>query len=295
MKDLRSKVVVITGAASGIGRALALKFAKKGANLALCDLNGRELERVSWDAKVLGVKIYHQVVDVSVPEQLQNFRDNIVSTFGVVDVVINNAGVSLSETVMQAKVENTKWLMNINMFGVLYGSQIFLRDLLCQKEARLVNVSSIFGVVGVPSQSAYCASKFAVRGFTESLQAELIGTTVKVILVMPGGVRTNIVRNGRHAYDARGNPTNREALAQLFDSVAMTSPEGAADAIVKAVQKPCVRLVIGSDAKLIDLLARVFPRWIYQWTARAAAFGARTRVNAEVEQPGESSNNKRAV
>lgn len=283
MKNLRGKVVVITGAASGIGRALAIKFAKKGSILALSDINERELQKISWDVRVLGAEVFHQVVDVSSIEQLENFRDNVIQTFGNVDVLINNAGVSLSETVLQAKSDNIQWIFNTNLFGVIHGSRIFLRDLLRQKEARLVNIASIFGVIGVPSQSAYCASKFAVRGFTESLRAELLGSTVKVILVLPGGVKSNIVRNGRHLFDARGNPTDGEFISRTFDTIALTSPEEAADAIVLAVQRPKFRVLIGSDAKLIDFFARIFPSFVNRVSSYIASWGAK-KTEPELQQ-----------
>ena len=295
MKNLRGKVVVITGAASVIGRALALKFAKKGASLALCDVNGRDLERISWDVQVLGAKVFYQIVDVGVVEQLELFRDNILKTFESIDVVINNAGVSLSEPVMQSKSENTQWILNSNLFGVINGSRVFLRDLLRQKEARIVNVSSVFGIVGIPNQSIYCASKFAVRGFTESLRAELLGSTVKVILVLPGGVKTDIVPYYARLYDDRSQKKEKDALGKNFFNIAPTSSEDVANQIVRAVQKPTFRVVVGSDAKLIDMLARMLPALVNRIVAFISTLGTQSPTGVSLQQQDAGSNNKKAV
>jgi short-subunit dehydrogenase len=289
MRNLRGKTVVITGAASGIGRALALKFAKKGSNLALCDRNGRDLDRVSWDVQVLGARVLHQVVDVASLAQVEKFKDAVISQFGAVDVLINNAGVSLSETVLESEIDNIHWILSVNFFGVVHGCKVFLPELLKRKEARIVNLSSVFGLVGLPSQSAYCASKFAVKGYTESLRGELLGSPVKVTLVHPGGVQTNIVRNGRHLYDANGQKTNNTLIADQFESLAMTNPDHAASLIVKAVHQSKFRLLIGPDARLFDVLSRLLPSSVSRIAALIASLGTKKMVPKETDLTSETS------
>lgn len=288
MRNLRGKTVVITGAASGIGRALAIKFAKKGANLALCDINQRELDRISWDVQVLGARVLRQVVDVSVLDQMENFKKDIMNQFGSVDVLINNAAVSLSETVIESQMENIQWVFSTNIFGVIHGCKVFLPELLMRKDAVIVNISSVFGLVGLPSQSAYCASKFAVKGYTESLRGELLGTPVKVILVHPGGVQTNIVSHGRHYFDAKNQKTNTLEVSKNFDSVAMTSPEQAAGVIIDAVRRPRFRVLIGQDARLIDFLVRFFPSSVSKIVAFIVALSLRKKAKSKHPSDGET-------
>lgn len=282
MRYLRGKTVVITGAASGIGRSLALSFAKKGANLALCDLNGRDLDRISWDVQVLGARVVHQVVDVASLAQVEQFKDVVVKKFGTVDVLINNAGVSLSETVLESEMDNVHWILSVNFFGVVHGCKVFLPELLKRKDARIVNLSSVFGLVGLPNQSAYSASKFAVKGYTESLRGELLGSPVKVILVHPGGVQTNLVRNGPHLFDTKGQKINNRLISDQFDSLAMTNPDHAAALIVKAVQQAKFRVLIGPDARLLDVLSRLLPSQVSRIVGFIASLGAKKVVPGEV-------------
>jgi len=256
VKTLRDKVVVVTGAGDGIGRALALAAAAQGARLALCDVDEAGLKGTgsqAADADVLTAR-----VDVAEQVEVERFADAVRARFGRVDMLVNNAGVSLSETIAQMKRADFEWLMRINFWGVVNGCSAFLPDLVTRPDAHIVNVSSVFGLVGVPTQSAYNASKFAVRGYTEALGEELRGTTVHVTCVVPGGVRTSIVRRGRHYTSARG-PTTMERLDEEFARVARLLPEDAAQIILRAVLRDAPRVLVGADAHLIDVLHRLFP------------------------------------
>ncbi len=258
MKNFQDRVVVITGAGSGIGRGLALAFAARGARLALCDKDRRGL---SETCKLLQEKpsdIFAQELDVSDRQAFLSFAQEVKSRLGTASVVINNAGVALSEDFTEMQRSDFEWLFAINFWGVVNGCEAFLPQLREQREASLVNISSCFGLVAMPTQSAYCASKFAVRGFTESLRAELRKTGVRPLVVHPGGVKTNIVRGGRHYQGIDG--LDREQLAARFDKIALSSPEGVAQKIIRAIEKRDSRLVVGADAKIFDWVARISPR-----------------------------------
>ena len=193
MKTLRGKVVTITGAASGIGRALAVQAAKDGALLALADWDERgvnETARLAGASRSIARKL-----DVRSEEGVSAFAAEVDTELGGAHVIVNNAGVSVSDFVGTMKRADFEWLMDINFWGVVRGTEAFLPQLRTKDDAHIVNISSVFGLIGVPSQSAYNASKFAVRGYTEALRQELHGTHVRVTCVHPGGVRTNIVRN----------------------------------------------------------------------------------------------------
>jgi short-subunit dehydrogenase len=177
----------------------------------------------------------------------------------VVHGIINNAGVSLSSTVVNMSYEDLEWVMNINFWGVIHGTKAFLPKILSAGEGSVVNVSSIFGIVGIPSQSAYNAAKFAVRGFTEALRQELLGTGVYALSVHPGGIKTNIVNNGRHKEDASGRPVTTEKLGRQFDKMAPTTPSKAAQIIVRAMLQERGRVLVGTDAVWIDRMQRTFP------------------------------------
>lgn len=257
MKTLRDKVVVLTGAGSGIGRALALDAARRGAHLALSD---RDEAAVAETARLAGAgRALVRRVDVRSDGEVAAFAAAVEAELGGAHVVVNNAGVSLSDTVGSMQRADFEWLFDINFWGVVRGTEAFLPQLLGRDDAHLVNVSSVFGIVAVPSQSAYNASKFAVRGYTESLRQELDGTSVHVTCVHPGGVRTNIVRGGRHYRNSHGEPTAAEETAARFDRVARTSPDEAARTIWAGVLANRPRVLIGRDAQLLDLVQRLFP------------------------------------
>jgi short-subunit dehydrogenase len=256
MKELKGKVAVVTGAGSGIGRALACALDGEGALLALAD---KDREGLSATAGILttGGKSELFVVDVSRREEVYRFGEDVARTFGKVDIVINNAGVSSSGTVRELTYETLQWTIDTNLWGTIHGTKAFLPHLMARPEANLVNVSSVYGLIGVPGQAAYCASKFAVRGFTEALRQELHGTNVAVTIVFPGGVRTNIARNSRTDYKV--DRQTYEAGVRKFEEELKTSAEDAARLIVQGIRKNAPRVMIGRDAKRIDLLARFRP------------------------------------
>jgi short-subunit dehydrogenase len=180
-----------------------------------------------------------------------------------IGAVFNNAGVALAQTVAEAAPEDDEWLIAINFDGVVHGVRAFLPILLRQDSGTIVNTSSVFGLAGIPTQSAYCASKFAVRGFTESLRHELRGTGVRATTVHPGGIKTNIVRNGRMYADARGLNRTAAEMSAEFDKLTRTSPERAAAIIHKGVDAGKARILIGADAYLFDALTRITPTHYY--------------------------------
>ncbi|HNG11284.1 MAG TPA: SDR family oxidoreductase [Agitococcus sp.] len=259
MKNLEGKIVVVTGAGSGIGRALALQLAAQGAQLALCDVNETNLQKTVDIAAAHGVKVYSAVLDVSKREAFQTFADNVARALGNASVVINNAGVALSQNVEAMNRQDFEWVLNINFWGVVNGCEAFLPQLRQQKDAHIVNISSIFGIIGVPSQSAYNASKFAVKGFTEALRQELNGSNIHVTCVHPGGIKTNIARNARVHNDMFGKAADPKKLAADFDKLAATTAEEAARQIVRAIETNQKRLLIGKDAKALDAIQRLLP------------------------------------
>ncbi|MEP6787534.1 MAG: SDR family NAD(P)-dependent oxidoreductase, partial [Acidobacteriota bacterium] len=205
-----------------------------------------------------GVPVSFHVTDVSDLKQVQRFADEVVAQHGRVSHLINNAGVGLIGTFEQISIEDFEWLMGINFWGVVYGCKVFLPILQKEKSANIVNVSSVFGMIAPEEQAAYCSSKFAVRGFTESLRHELAGTNVTVSCVHPGGILTNIVRNSRLGEATPGEW--KQQGTKFFDKVAKTSPETAADVIIHGIKENDPRILIGKDAKMISLLSRLFPK-----------------------------------
>ena len=252
---LKDKVAVVTGAGSGIGRALAQLLARKGCVLALADINEASLKETAAD---LSADVLLHRLDVADRAAVYAFAGAVQQRFGTAHVVINNAGVALSQTVNDLKWEDFEWLMGINFWGVAYGTKAFLPMLLAQNEGAIVNLSSVFGIVGVPTQSAYNAAKFAVRGFTEALRHELKDTGVRAISVHPGGIKTNIAAVARFYKDPIGGTDRAEAAAR-FARLARTTPEQAAQTIVRGIEKGSPRVLIGADARLIDRIQRLMP------------------------------------
>lgn len=261
MKNLTNRVVAITGAASGIGRALALRFANEGARIAISDINSEGLDETLEMVHAAGApEVMRTVLDVSDRDAVYAWKDEILEHFSVVHVVVNNAGVSLRATVEDMSIDDFEWLMDINFWGVVNGTKAFLPHLKDADEAHIVNISSIFGIIGVPTQSAYNAAKFAVRGFTESLREEMLAeeTNVGVSCVHPGGIKTNIVRNGR-IREMSNFKDNIDIVEQFDRELARTSAEDAADVIVDGILANKPRILIGADAKIIDKVARLMP------------------------------------
>jgi NAD(P)-dependent dehydrogenase (short-subunit alcohol dehydrogenase family) len=248
---------VITGAGSGIGRALAVRLSAHGCPLAIVDADAQALEETA--AAVAG-RVLTRKLDVRDRHSQLAFAAEVAEWAPApIGAVFNNAGVALSSTVAEASPEDDEWLLAVNFEGVIHGVRAFLPVLLNQRSGAIVNTSSVFGLAGIPYQSAYCASKFAVRGFTESLRHELAGTGVRAITVHPGGVRTNIVRNGRMHADPRGLNRSREEIAADFDSSVRTTPERAAEIIHRGVDAGKARILVGPDAYLFDAVTRIAP------------------------------------
>lgn len=275
MKSLERKVVAITGAGSGIGRQLAVQCSALGAALALSDVNEKGLAETLELIGPTHRLVTSQKLDVADRAAVFAWAEQIKKDHGTAHVVINNAGVSLSANVAEMKLADFEWVMNINFWGVVAGTQAFLPMFLAQDEGHVVNISSIFGIIGVPTQSAYNAAKFAVRGFTESLRQELASTNVRATCVHPGGIKTNILRGGRHYNDIQGGKADIAALNKEFDKLARTSPEEAARVIIDGILKDKPRVLIGQDAKMMDRLARTMPATYDKVMMGATKFGRR--------------------
>jgi len=261
MKNFSGKVAAITGAGSGIGQATAIALAEKGCHLSLSDVNDKGLEQTLEKLRSYPVKVTAHHVDVGDRAAVYQYAEDSVKEHGKVNLIINNAGVGLGETVEAMSYENFEWVMNINFWGVVYGTKAFLPHLKQSGDGHVVNISSIFGIIGVPTQAAYNAAKFAVKGFTESLREELNieGGCVSATCVHPGGVKTNIARNSRLGEMGSMSIGGQDEVADLFDHIAMSTPEQAANAILRGVQKNQRRVLIGADAVLMDATQRLMP------------------------------------
>lgn len=254
MKSFKNQVAVVTGAGSGIGQALALALAQRGAQLAISDINEANVADTARQCATLGATVRHYRLDVGSREAIYAHAEAVQAAFGRVNLVINNAGVAVNATVRELSDADFEWLMNINFWGVVHGTRAFLPLVTASGDGHIVNISSIFGMIGVPKQSAYNAAKFAVRGFTESLrqEMELEKAPVGISCVHPGGVRTNIAKSAR-----KGASDAHRDLGAIFDKLAKTTPEKAAEVILEGVQRNEARIFIGADAKALDLMQRV--------------------------------------
>jgi len=260
---ITNKVAVVTGAGSGIGKALAIQLAEEGALLAIADISDENLENTYQTivGKIGKGGILQQVFDVSDKEKVHEFAEKVAEQFGAADIVINNAGVALGKlSLLDVSYEDFEWLMGINFWGMVYGSKAFLPQLITRSEGSIVNISSLFGLIGVAYQTPYCSSKFAIRGFNEALKMELSHAHPHIVItsVHPGGIQTNIARNSR--WPANMDPAKKERNIQGFEKLFITPPEEAARQIITAIKRKNSRIVIGRDAKFPDFLARFFPR-----------------------------------
>ncbi len=255
MKNLQGKSAVITGAGSGIGQALAIALAEAGCRLGLSDIDERGLEETR--ARVGSrSEIHTWRVDVSDRSAMQEFARDAIATLGTVDIVINNAGVALDGNFDELSYEDLDWLLGINLFGVIHGCKEFLPHLKERPEASLVNISSVFGLISYPGQSAYNISKFGVRGLSEALRQELRGTGVTVTSVHPGGVKTNIARAARTNHRTE---KERQTLIDEAEKLFITSPASAATTIIAGIQGKRPKVLVGPDARFIDVLQRTLP------------------------------------
>ncbi|MUM16564.1 SDR family oxidoreductase [Mycobacterium sp. CBMA271] len=255
MEGFSGKVAVVTGAGSGIGRALAVELARSGAKVAISDVDAEGLAETERQVKALGAEVRADRLNVVEREAFLLYADAIKDHFGKVNQIYNNAGIAFQGEVEESQFKDIERIIDVDFWGVVNGTKAFLPHLIASGDGHVVNVSSLFGVLAMPGQSAYNAAKFAVRGFTESLRQEMIigKKPVAVTCVHPGGIKTAIARNSTTA-----EGYNQKQMAAMFDKyLAHTSPEAAARIIMTAVRKKKPRVLVGADAKVLDLLVRV--------------------------------------
>jgi short-subunit dehydrogenase len=270
MTAIRGSAAAVTGAASGIGRALALELAARGCDVALADRDEAGLQTVAAEInRTHSQKVTVHRVDVSEPQQIADFAQAATSAHPGLNIVVNNAGVALLGQFNEIDQAQMDWLMNINFWGVVHATRAFLPHLARQREAHIVNLSSIFGIIAPPGQTAYAAAKFAVRGFSESLRHELqmAAGPVRLSVVHPGGVSTNIVRNSRAGTGVTDNARRAQSI-ERFDAIAKTTPAAAALRIIQGIEKNQPRILIGNDARFMDLLQRLRPGTYWSVLAR---------------------------
>jgi short-subunit dehydrogenase len=265
MTAIPGAAIAVTGAASGIGRALAIELAARGADLALADRDEAGLTTVAAEIakatdKSAPRKVSLHRVDVGEREQIATFAREAIAAHPSLNILINNAGVALLGQFHEIDQAQMEWLFNINFWGVVHSTRAFLPHLGSQPAAHIVNVSSIFGIVAPPGQTAYSSAKFAVRGFSESLRHELqiAKSPVRLSVVHPGGIKTNIARNSRSGTGVTDNERRVQSI-ERFDAIAQTSAKDAALRIIKGVEKNELRILIGGDARFMDLLQRFRP------------------------------------
>ena len=255
MRTLRDRVAVVTGANGGIGAATCLALAEAGAHVALVDRQtdamAETVDRIHQHGRTTSI---HQL-DVRDRDGLAALPDAVLEAHGAVHVLVNNAGVTATAGFAEQSEEDFDWVLDINLGGVVRGTRAFLPHLAQAEEAHIVNISSIFGIIGVPAQVAYCTSKFAVRGFTEALAEELRGSTIGTTVVHPGGINTGIVANAR-----TNHPDEQEALAEFFRT-ATIHPDVVADRIVRAIRTGQERICVTAEAHALDWLKRLLPTW----------------------------------
>jgi short-subunit dehydrogenase len=270
MTAIPGSAAAITGAAGGIGRALALELARRGCDLALADRDEAGLATLAAEiAKAHPRKVTVHTVDVGVPSEIEAFAQAAIAAHPVLNIVINNAGVALMGMFDEVDQAQMEWLININFWGVVHGTRAFLPHLSKKPEAHIVNLSSVFGIIAPPGQTAYAAAKFAVRGFSESLRHELAmaNSPVRLSVVHPGGVATNIARNSRPGVGMTDNARRAQSI-ERFDAVAKTTPAAAALRIIQGIEKNQPRILIGNDARTMDLLQRFRPGTYWAVPAR---------------------------
>jgi len=253
MRELDGRVAVITGAASGIGRATARLLAERGCAVAIADVDGAGLASLAKELEMEGRSVSTHDIDVADRAQMEAFPEAVVAAHGHVHVLVNNAGVAVGQTLEEVSWEDFDWLVNINFWGVVHGCKFFLPYLQREDEAHIVNISSMFGFAGLPTQGPYCATKAAVRSLSETLHGELGNSKVGVTSVHPGGIKTNIARNGR--FD---DEEAKAEFVELFEQRG-TEPEVAARRIVAAIERNQLRLLITPESRALDFAKRLLP------------------------------------
>lgn len=279
MKSLQGAVVAITGAGSGIGRATAIEMAKQGAHLALADKDATGMAATASSCTALGAECTETELNVADRDAVYAWAESTQAHFGKVNVIVNNAGVALAAAIEDLEYDDFEWIMGINFWGVVYGTKAFLPYLKASGDGHIVNISSLFGLIAMPANGAYNATKFAVRGFNEALSMELsvAGAPVALTSVHPGGIDTNIASSSRVVPNQRWGLVSATESARMFKKVARTSPEAAGRQIVQAVLKGQKRLLIGNDAKALDKLQRMLPTGYQASVAKLMAKAAKLR------------------
>jgi short-subunit dehydrogenase len=253
LKNIAGKVAVVTGAGSGIGQALARALAKRGANLALVDVNDSSLAAIAAELSSASITVSSHVVDVSDRAAMEQLPEHIIAAHGAIHILINNAGVSVGAMFADHSIEDAEWLLDINVKGVIYACKFFLPYLQQAPQAHIVNLSSMFGFFSMPGQAMYSASKAAIRGFSEALWTELADTSVRVTTVHPGTVRSNVISSSRMLDDEV-----QQKAAQLQDKYGMDTDK-AAEKIVRAIEHNKLRVLVGTDAYIGEFLKRLLP------------------------------------
>jgi len=256
MKNFQGKIIVITGAGSGMGKAMAIQLAQAGAKVLISDRNEQTLAETKKLVESEGGFCKTYIVDIGDKNQVYSFAGQVLEEFKYIDVLINNAGMAIGEaTLNEIPLADFERLINVNLWGVIHHTKAFLDVMLTRPEAAIVNTSSVFGLMGIPTQIPYCVSKYAVRGFTESLRLELSNTCIAVTCVHPGGIDTDIARNGIHY-------KNKEQAVEQFKKMVITSSDKAARIIIKAIRRKSKRVMVGPDAKLIRLFTQAAPNLV---------------------------------
>ena len=274
MKNFKNKVAAITGAGSGMGQQLAILLAKAGCHVSISDVNEKGLAETVELVKPYNVRVTSKKVNVAKLEEVRAWAEETVQNHGSVNMIFNNAGVALGSTVEGSTYDDLEWIMGINYWGVVYGTKEFLPYLKKTGEGHIINTASLFGLTAQPTQSAYNSTKFAVRGFTESLRQELDieNSGVSALSVHPGGIRTNIANDARMSDSIKSMGMNPEKSAKAFNKLLRMPADEAAQQILDAVLKNKRRLLIGNDAKTLDLVQRILPTGYQRITAFATKF-----------------------
>ena len=270
MLKLAGRTAVVTGAAGGIGRGIALALARRGCHVALADIDEAALARttaeIAGQESARSLRVSHYRLDMANRAAVAALPAQVMAAHGAVDILVNNAGVALGGTFLEIAESDFDWLLGINFWGVVQMTRAFLPLLSNSEEARIVNVSSLFGLIAPPGQTAYAASKFAVRGFSESLRHELADTRIGVTVVHPGGIATSIAKNARMPASLSDDEAAKRRT--FFDSFLTMPPETAGEIIVRGVERRKARILVGSDAKYAELVERLMPVNYWKWLGR---------------------------